>query len=259
MEPRKLSFLSVNIALLVNLIKNLSINKKAVVTHSATLKSVDVRLEQWREQYQNKEYMATLSAPEQQVIFKNAQNFWATHQELEKELEYLEFSKVPSFIVNAINELEHGYLLIEWLSNEVGKTGEIIIPHLTCIRPDTFDKGAYKNQIDSLYSELEAISYDFYKDDVLKNAECSPMLIPISDHLTVAACWLQKEKQRLTTEALPELKIIKLPKEIVPEVPKAPESLGDMPVTFTDKNGVTISKDEAYKARMEVIHGENHK
>jgi hypothetical protein len=105
----------------------------------------------------------------------------------------------------------------------VGKSGETILPHLVSLRPKTFEGGKYKNQIDSLYSEVEAQAHDFYVDRVQDVAGYMPMVIPICDHLTLAACWLGKEKQRLLTEALPEIKIIKIPEEVLPEAPKGPE------------------------------------
>lgn len=268
MKANEIEFLLVNVGQIINMMNGLSIHKEAVVTHTSTLKEARAKLDHWKELFQNEEYKSKLSPVEQKAILDNAQAMYNVHQELVKELDYLDMTKHTTFFTNAVNELTHGFLLLEWLSGEVGKSGRTILPKHISLRVDTFDKGKYKNQIDSLYSELEAISHDLYVDHIIGDESMReesvktgyPMLIPICDRLTVAACWLQKEKQRLTTEALPELKVIKLPKEIVPEVPVSPESLGDMPTTFTDKNGVTISKDsEAYKARMEVIHGENHK
>lgn len=266
MKANEIEFLLVNVGQIINLMNGLSIHKEAVLTHTSTLKEARTKLDKWKELFQDESYKATLSPVEQKAILDNAQAMYNVHQELIKELDYLDMTKHTTFFTNAVNELTHGFLLLEWLSEEVGKSGRTILPHHTALRADTFDKGKYQNQVNSLYSELEALSHDFYQDHVMSPDHVNyylntlPMLIPICDRLTVAACWLKKEKQRLTTEALPELKVIKLPKEIVPEVPESPESLGDMPTTFTDKNGVTISKDsETYKARMEVIHGENHK
>jgi hypothetical protein len=228
MKNRELAFLLQNVTAVLNLTKGLNINKDAIATHAANLALARKRLDGYTEQYKNQEYMKTLSPAEQQCLQKNAQALYGTHEELRKELEFLDMTKTTTFVSKALNELEHAFLLIEWLLEEIGKTGETILPHLTCIRAATFDKGKYKNQIDSLYSELEAISYDFYKDHVqpfqMIEKEMAPMLIPISDHLTVAACWLGKEKERLLTEALPELKVIKLPEETVPEIPKGVEN-----------------------------------
>ena len=270
MKNNEIEFLMVNVGQIINMINAMSIHKDAVAIHSSMLKEARTKLDKWKEKFQNEEYKAKLSPAEQKAILDNAQAMYQVHQELVKELDYLDMSKHTAFVTNAVNELTHGFLLLEWLSGEVGKSGRTILPKHIALRADTFDKGKYKNQIDSLYSELEAIGHDLYVDHIQVPGNqlaftADHMLIPICDRITVAACWLLKEKQRLTTEALPELRIIKLPEEIVPEVPAAPESLGDMPTTFTDKNGVTVSKvpetykSPDYKAKMEVIHGENHK
>jgi len=230
MKSNEIEFLLANSGQVLNLINGVSITKEAVAVHSSTLKTVRGKLDKLKEQYTNQEYMKTLSPPESKVITDNAQNLFKTMQDLQKELEYLDLSKQPAFLTNAVNELTHAYLLIEWLSETIGKSGRTVLPHLSCIKPDVFDKGKYKNQIDTLYSELEATSFDFYTDHVeIADGPSYTMLVPISDHLITAACWLRKEKERLLTEALPEINVIKIPDEVFPEIPKAPE-------TVTSKN-----------------------
>ena len=231
MKANEIESLLVNVGQIINMMNAMSINKEAVVTHSSTLKEARAKLDKWKELFQNESYKATLSPAEQKAILDNPQAMYNVHQELVKELDYLDMTKHTTFFTNAINELTHGFLLIEWLSEEIGKSGRTILPHHIALRADTFDKGKYKNQIDSLYSELEALAHDLYVDYVIPSKESvesvRPMLIPISDHLTASACWLLKEKQRLTTEALPELKVINLPEEIKPELPAAPEVVDD--------------------------------
>ena len=234
MKNNQLELLLANVGQVLNLMNGLNINKEAIATHAATLKTVRIKLDKLKEQYSDKAYMAILSPAESKAILDNAQANYNTHQELVKEIEYLDMAKHPSYLTNAVNELTHAFLLIEWLSEEIGKSGRTILPHLTCIRVDTFNNGKYRTQIETMYSELEAISYDFYVDQVFGlitpinpvlegYSDRIPMLIPISDHLTVAACWLKKEKERLLTEALPETKKIDLPTEIFPEIPKGPK------------------------------------
>ena len=225
MNARQITILFTNVSQIINLMRTVNINKEAVVIHSSTFKTIGLILEKWREQYQNPEYMKTLSLVEQQTLGVNAQNFYRVYMELQKELEYLDLSKQPTFLASAANELDKAYLLLEYLLNEiVGKTGETILPHLTSLRAKTFDGGKYKNQIDSLYSEVEAQAHDFYVDHVTGQdiATYKPMLIPICDHLTLAACYLQKEKERLLIEALPEIKKIDIPKIEEPVIPEGP-------------------------------------
>jgi len=227
MKSREIAILFTNTSQIINLLRTVNINNDAIAIHSITLKSVSVKLDQWREQNQDQEYMKTLSPPENAAFFKNANNFYGVHQELVKELEYLDLSKQPTFLTSAANELDKAYLLLEYLLDFVGKTGETILPHLTALRPKTFEGGRYKNKIDSLYAEVEAQANDFYIDHVTGQniATYIPMLIPICDHYTLAACYLQKEKERLLTEALPEVKKIEVPKIELPEIPAAPEKV----------------------------------
>jgi hypothetical protein len=251
MKSRELSFLMQNISQIINLLRTVNINHDAVLTHAATSKLALAKLDKLKAQYQDEELMKTLSPAEQQAILKNAQNAYGVFEELRKELEYLDLSKQPTFLASASNELEKAYLLIEYLLEFMGKTGETILPKLAVMNPKTFEGGKYKNQIDSLYAEVEAQAHDFYVDHVqgevviqnplkvMKGFINTPMLIPISGHLTLAACWLGKEKLRLTTEALPEIKVIKLPEDVLPEVPKAPEEV----VTGEAKMEV-VSKDK---------------
>jgi hypothetical protein len=224
MKSRELSFLMQNISQIINLLRTVNINHDAVLTHAATSKLALAKLDKLKAQYQDEELMKTLSPAEQQAILKNAQNAYGVFEELRKELEYLDLSKQPTFLASASHELEKAYLLIEYLLEFMGKTGETILPKLAVMNPKTFEGGKYKNQIDSLYSEVEAQAHDFYVDHASSGAE-ELMVIPISGHLTLAACWLNKEKLRLTTEALPEIKVIKLPEDVLPEVPKAPEEI----------------------------------
>ena len=231
MKNNQIESLLTNVGTILNMINGLNINRDSIAIHSATHKEASIKFEALREKRQNEEYWKTLSQEEQRVMMENAQNLYGVLEELRKEIDYLDMSKQPTFISNAVSELNHAFLLLEWLSEEVGKSGRTILPKFTALRTDTFDKGKYKNQIDSLYSELEAIGHDFYVDHVFNDESLTvedvaggyPMLIPIADHLITSACWLSKEKQRLLTEALPELKVIKMPEEVKPTVPASPE------------------------------------
>lgn len=221
MKKNELESLFANVTQVLNITRNLNINKESIAIHVSTLKEARIKLDKYQEMYKNQEYMKTLSPVESKCLNENAQKLYGIHNELVKELDYLDLSKQPAFIVNVTNELNHAYLLLEWLSEEIGKSGRTILPHLTSIKVATFDKGKYRNQVDSLYLELEAISHDFYVDHVqpfqmIEGKPC-PVLISICNYLIIAVMWFSKERERLTTEALPEHKVIKLPVETVPE------------------------------------------
>jgi hypothetical protein len=232
MKNLEIEKLLVNVSQIITLMKGVNINKEAIVTHAATIKAARTKLDKWRLQYQNEEERKKLSPAEQQTMMTNAQNFWQVHEELRKELDYLDMTKQPSNVANALNELTYAFLLLEWLSDFVGKSGRTILPHLTSLRAGTFNDGKYKNQIDSLYSEVEAIGHDFYVDQIVGTGEDQgneyPMLIPICDHLTLAGCFLQKEKERILVEPIPETKIIKLPEVVVTPVPTGPVDVKDL-------------------------------
>ena len=221
MKNFEIEKLLVNVSEILTMLGAVNINREAIATHAATLKAARTKLDKLQKIRQDEEAWKVLSPEEQRVMMTNAQNFYPVHQELVKELDYLDMSKQPMLVSSAVNSLNHAFLLLEWLSEEVGKSGRTILPHLISLRASTFDKGKYKNQIDSLYSELEAVGHDFYVEHVVGTDQL--MLIPICNHLVVAACFLQKEKQRLLTEDLPEIKIIKLPEEVKPEIPGSPE------------------------------------
>jgi hypothetical protein len=234
MKPRELEKLFQNVTQVLTLTRTVNINKEAVANHASTMKTVRTKLDKYFELWKDQAYMKLLSPAESKCLQDNAQALCGTFQELTKELEYLDLSRQPQFVINAVNELNHAWLLMEWLIEEVGESGEIILPHLQALRPDKFDQGKYRNQIDSLYAELEAISHDFHQDhvqakiskinEVLIKVEYPTwsMLIPICDHLVASVCWLKKEKERLKTEAIPDTKKIEIPAETTPDIPSKP-------------------------------------
>ena len=221
MKPRELAVLLANVGYIINLAKTVNMNKEAMDTHTSTVKAGQSRLDGYTKQYENKEYMETLSPAEKKCLSENAQNVYMTLQSLSKELDYLEMSKQNTFVVNALSQLEHVYLLLEYLIEDMGKTGETILPHLTSIKPKHFDKATYRVQIEGLYAEVEALAYDFYSDNVKAGAS-NLMTVGIADHLMVASMWLLREKERTQQEASPEVRKIELPAETTPEVPKGP-------------------------------------
>lgn len=221
MKSRELALLLANTGQVIALAKTLNINKDAIDRHTETVRAGQKRLDGYTLQFEDKEYMATLSPAEKQNLSMNAQNVYTTLQSLNRELDYLEMSRQNSFVINAIHELEHVYLLAEYIIETVfGRTGETILPHLSILRPKTFEQGKYKNQIENLYAEVEAIAWDFHEDHIRVLQE--NMAIPICDHLSVASMWFKREKERLVTEPVSEIKKIDLPAETTPVVPEGP-------------------------------------
>jgi hypothetical protein len=220
MTTRELTQLLVNIGQIDTLVKSLNINKEAMDTHAATIKAARIRLDKYSEQFHDAEYLKTLSPAEQKCLSDNAQALFRVHNEIQKELDYLDMTKTPIFVTKAANELDHLYLLLDYIIEFRGKTGETILPHLKSIKVKDFEKGKYKQQVYNLCVETETQANDFLD---LTDPDNDMMIPIIFDHLAVIYMWIKKEDERLKTEALPEIKVFKLPEEIVPEVPKGPE------------------------------------
>jgi hypothetical protein len=223
MTPRELTQLQVNIGQIDTLVKGLNINKEAMDTHAATIKAARIRLDKYSEQFHNQDYLKTLSPAEQKCLSDNAQALFKVHNEIKKELDYLDMTKTPIFVTKAMNELDHLYLLLDYTIELRGKTGETILPHLKSIKTKDFDKGKYKQQVINLCVETETIANDFHFDHLGQAFDLiDPMAPVIFDHLAVIYKWLAEERKRLETEKLPETKVFKLPEEITPEVPAGP-------------------------------------
>jgi len=224
MKSRTLKQLMENIGLIDNLSKGLNINKKAVALHSSTVNEVRKKIDDYTLKHRDQKHMSSLSPAEQQAFMQNAKNMYETHKKLIDELDYLDMTKHPTFLMYATQALDKAYLLIEYMyKNLTGECGDLILPHLACIKVKDAEKATYIQMVYSLTAELEAIVHDFYEEHI--HAEFDPELLPylpIYSYLVEAYMWLSKENERLKTEALPEIKTINIPQEVVPEVPKGP-------------------------------------
>lgn len=229
MKSRTLKLFMETIGALTNLSKGLDINKEAVTSHSNTLNEARKKLESYNEQWKNKEYMATLSPPEQQNLSRNASELYRVHGMLEKELDYLDMTKHPLFVAHAITALDKAYVTIEYFYKEkIGECGDVVVPKFYVINLKHVAKTAYKQMVDNLYAELDALTADFI-DEVEEYATKAPftstlMLGAITGHLVEATMWFSKEKERLGVEGLPEFTEIKLPEETTPDIPAGPET-----------------------------------
>lgn len=229
MKSRTLKLFMETIGALTNLSKGLDINKEAVTSHSNTLNEARKKLESYNEQWKNKEYMATLSPPEQQNLSRNASELYRVHGMLEKELDYLDMTKHPLFVAHAISALDKAYVTTEYFYKEkIGECGDVVVPKFYVINLKHVAKTAYKQMVDNLYAELDALTADFI-DEVEEYAKNNPfthtlMLGAITGHLVEATMWFSKEKERLGVEGLPEFTEIKLPEETTPDIPAGPET-----------------------------------
>lgn len=217
MNARNLKYTMEFIGQVINLIKSLNINKNAILVHSDSSKELNHRIEGYSKKYKDPEYMKKLSLPEQKALTDNARNAFATYQNLSKEIDYLEMTKHPQFILKSIYALEEGYILTKYFYEEAGQITENIIPKFYRLDLKTFSGGNYKTQISNLVAELTVFVTDY---DIVKYSFSA-----IHPYLAKGLMWLIMEEDRLKTEALPEVKHIDLPQEVVPEFPKGPEDL----------------------------------
>ncbi len=222
MDSRSLKRILDKTGLIDNICKGLDINKETVKKHSSMLSQVTTKLNNYQKDGRSEELMKTYSPPEKQALYQNVQNLYKTYQELNKELEYLEMTKHPSFLQKAIEALDKAYLVIEYMyKNILGECGDLVPPKLTCIKLKYIDQSTYTQMIYSLMTELEAFVHDIYEDYI--HAEFNTELltfIPAYSNLVEAYMWIQKENERLKVEALPEIRKIEIPAEIFPEIPK---------------------------------------
>lgn len=229
MTPRELTQLLINIGQIDSLVKTLNINKEAIATHAASIKEARVRLDKYSEQFHDQDYLKTLSPAEQKCLSDNATALYRVHEEIRKEQDYLDMTKTPIFIARAMGELDHLYLLLDYLIEVRGKTGETILPHLKSIKVEHFEKGQYKQQVTNLCVETETVANDFHFDHLMYDEGLIDSMAPIVfSHLAVIYRWLREEKKRLETEKLPEIKVFKLPEEIVPDIPEGPKDLNKL-------------------------------
>jgi len=236
MKSREIKLIMETLAQLSNISKGLDINKEAIHKHSSTLSEVRKKLGNYTDQYNNTEYMKTLSPPEQQNLMTNARALYEVHEKLLKELDYLDMTKQPSFVTKAVSALDKAYLLSQYIYKEIaGECGDIVLPHLTCIQLKNVDKATYKQMIFSLMSELEAYTHDIYQDyidDDENKKSLFPIFPMVHAYMVEAYMWFQKEKERVDVEPVPEITKIDIPAETVLEVPKQPE---DVKETVQDK------------------------
>lgn len=221
MEGRTLKLILETVGQIVNITRGLNINKEALEIHASNLTIARRRLDKYNEQHKNEEYMKTLSPPEQQNLYKNANAVYEIHNKLQKEIEYLDMNKHPYYISKAISALNRAYLTVEYIYlNLVGESGDLIVPHLKCIQPKTIDKATYKQLVYSIYIELDGFVNDIWQDQF---PNPHPLFTIPYGYIAEAYMWFRKENERLKVEALPEIEKIEIPEETQPEIPASPE------------------------------------
>ena len=231
MDSRTLKLIKDTIGLIDNIAKGLNINQKAIKVHSSTINAVRAKLEKYTEQNKDAEYMKTLSPIESQTFMQNVKAMYDTHEKLRKELDYLDMTKYPTYLLNATQALDKAYLLADYIyKNILGECGDIVIPHLTCIKEKHVADATYTQMILSLSTELEAYVHDMYEDHIKSMYDTqftttlsTTLLLPVYNHLIEAYQWMDNENTRLKSEAIPEIAKIDIPAELVPELPKSPK------------------------------------
>jgi hypothetical protein len=163
---------------------------------------------------------------------RNAKAMYNTHEILRKEIDYLDMTKQPQFISNAIAALDRSYILLEYYYKDITEEcGDIVIPKFSCIQLKNVSKSSYKQLIYSIMTELDAFTHDIYIEyldtyapnkDFESGSDLRIFTYAVMP-LIEAYMWFKKENERLKVEALPEIHKIDLPEETTPEIPKGPD------------------------------------
>jgi hypothetical protein len=239
MEAKNVKLLRDTVGTIVNLLKGVNINQKAIDEHTPQINALRKKMDDYQKQYSDKEYMEKLSPAEKQNLMQNANMFYQTYDELAKEMDYLDMTKHPLFLGNCIKALERSYLMFDYLLRfQYGESGEVVLAKLLCIKAKEakdFYKATYIQQINTLFSEIEAWTHDIYVDYIEKSDSDTPLIIYFINAHTLLAeslMWIEKEKERMTVEAMPEIRKVNIPDEVPLAVPKGP---ADMKVVKGEK------------------------
>jgi len=213
-------------AQVTNMVKSLNYNKGAILHHQKTLQTVMKKLESYHTQYKDKEFVKTLSQPEYTALCQNAHNYSQTMQEVQKEIDYLDMGKHSQYIHNVINNLEVVYVTLNHIFEDILlDSGEIAMNKLAVINPNKFTKFDYEIQVNNLESELDVFVNDLsinIKEDLPKLIEHE--YLQVYHHAMLAWRWMILEMARIKGKKPPRITDIKLPEEVMPEIPDSPES-----------------------------------
>ena len=229
LESKTTKVLRDSMAMITNMAKSLNLHKKQIALNSDLLNVVMKKLGSYRDQYLNKEFMATLSPPERQALVTNIQNFGQVMKDLQDEINYLDMDKHSHFLRSTIDYMEEAYMLLNFIFEDMQKdSGEIAYAKLSCIKPKNFSKAEYKIQIMNLEAELDVLLNDLGAELGEIYMGITNILIMIQfqavyTSLSLAWKWLCLEVDRDKKADTQAYKKIEIPKEVKPEIPKAPE------------------------------------
>lgn len=230
MNNRSYKIVLASTAHFISLLKEISINKKAIAYLSNLANEATAKINSFTEQYHNQEYYKTLSPAEQKCLMENVKIFYQFHGEIRKELDYLDMTRTPEAVRNAITILEKAYVLSQIVYKHLGESPENVAPYNNAIKLPNFHKADYIPQIDAISADVEAFAYDLLYDHLSINIVDEDQLMykhagkTLHLYILEAAGWLNIENDRLKSEGIPETKKFTMPKEITPEeLPASPQ------------------------------------
>lgn len=231
MKPYKFKKILSTTRDLLMFIKSMNSNAAPMKKHMDTFNVLYTKLEGYQAQHTDKEYMESLSGPEKNALRYNTQSYYETLQEVKKELDYLDMSKYPLQLSNAMYYLERFNILGEHvLENDILEDGKIAYSDFTNINPKKFESLSYKTQAVQVEAEFKALVIEMKKlitntkaDTVYPELLGIQMLVILYSDLCLSSTWASKEVVRCNTEKEPEIKEIQIPKEVSPEIPKSPQ------------------------------------
>jgi len=177
----------------------------------------------FHDQVSNDAEFKKLSTPEQQALFENTRNYSEFAEELNSELIYIDRSKHPVDVLNAMDEFGVVNMMLEALLDKLGgPSGKLLYADVR-IKDKHFKKATYNNQINNLEIEVDHLVIQVgeliegYKQ-LLSTIE-QALLFNTYTSLVKAQAWLNNEINRVEHDGMPKAREFTLPEIVVPKVP----------------------------------------
>lgn len=163
-----------------------------------------------------------LSIPEQTTLMENARAYEEYLQSMQQDLKYLQSSRHPLNIVNAMTLLTTSNMMLEELVRLMGgASGRIQFSDPKFLSEKGWPKITYGNQLVNLESELDAMLENVrtYLSSQFHPPPEKPLIDKAYTSMVEAQAWLLNEQDRLESEGMPKVGELTLPEIIEPKVP----------------------------------------
>lgn len=200
--------------------------------------------EGFKTQLQDREYVSTLSLPEQQALGQNEINYKHLVQQMDESVSYLIKQKWTSNIRAVLYYLNDTKLLLEDVLGNVYDLVELgqTIRAKQLLEPKRYKKAGYAHRIALVQIAIDTLCSDVVNDSELASAESATESVrndipfikfAVKTGLGKAFRTLQLELEDIETNGMPNPHTFTAPEIIIPEVP-------DSPTDKINENGKTI-------------------